>query len=113
MERAADGEKYVAYRTFAEAKADPNGVVVIDGDHGAMTYVAARVRVVQCNEAQLERLGAELDALVWNAPEGTHVYFESAPEGVLSSEVWVHEELENREVAIRNVLLGKQTSIHQ
>jgi hypothetical protein len=113
MVAAAEGEKYVAYRTFAEAKADPDGIVVIDGDHDAMSYVAARANLILCDEAQLQRLGTELDALLWSSPEGTRIYFESASEGALLSDVWVHKELENREAAIRNILLGKQTSIHQ
>jgi len=113
MVAAAEGEKYIAYRTFAEAKADPNGIVVIDGDDGAMSYVVARANLVRCDEVQLQRLGAELDALMWTSPEGIRIYFESAPEGALSSDVWVHQELESREAAIRNILLGKQTSIHQ
>ncbi len=113
MVAASEGEKYVAYRTLEEAKADPKGVVVIDGDHGTMSYVAARASFVQCDIGQLQRLGTELDALLWSSPEGTRVYFESAPEGALTSELWVHQELEPREAAIRDVLLGKQTSIHQ
>ena len=112
MVRESNGQKYVAYRTLAEAKADPNGIVVIDGDHGAMSYVAARVGLVRCDEAQLQQLAGELDALLWSHPEGARAYFESAPETVRQSDLWVHEELESREGAIRNVLLGKQTSIY-
>jgi hypothetical protein len=113
MVRAAHGQEYIAYRTLAEAKADPNGIVAIDGDHGAMNYVAAPANLIRCNEAQLQRLAAELDALVWSAPEGARAYFESAPEGGPPSDLWVHEELEAREGAIRNILLGRQTSIYQ
>jgi hypothetical protein len=70
------------------------------------------VHLVHCDEAQLQQLAGELDALLWSHPEGARAYFESAPETVPSSGFWLHQELESREEAIRNVLLGKQTSIH-
>ena len=119
----ARGEEHVAHRSLAEAKVDPNGVVVFEGDYGGQIYLVARANFVCCTEPQLETLLSELDALGWADAEGTRVYFESLPVGagvaggmggsVVPTDVWLHSELKSHEAAVRDVLLGKRASIRQ
>jgi hypothetical protein len=120
---SSNGDEYTAFRTLAEAKADPDGIVVFEGDYGGQIYAVAHAHYVCCTEAQLEQLLSELDAMAWRDPGGRSVYYESLPVGAgvaggmgggaVVPEVWVHERLRNYETAIRSVLQGERTSINQ
>ena len=119
----ARGEEHIAHHSLTEAKADPDGVVVFEGDYGGQIYLVARAKFVSCTEPQLHHLLSELDALGWADPDGARVYFESLPVGagvaggmgggVVPPEVWLHSQLESHEAAVRGVLLGKRASIRQ
>ena len=119
----SEGEEYIAHKSLAEANADSDGVVIFEGDDGGQIYAVARAAFVSCPEAQLHRLISELDALSWADPESAGVFFESLPigsgvpggmgGGAVAPELWVHPKLQQYEAAIRNVLLGRQVSIHQ
>jgi hypothetical protein len=120
---SSHGEEHVAYHSLQEAKFDPDGVVIFEGDYGGQIYLVARAQYVCCSEAQLQSLLLELDASAWADPEGTRVYFESLPVGTgvaggmgggtVAAEVWVHADLRPHEPAIRGVLLGKRASVKQ
>jgi len=116
-------EEHISYRTLTDAKSDPDGVVIFEGDDGGQIYLVARASFVSCAESQLQRLLAELDALRWADPDSARVYYERLPVGSgvaggmgggrVAREVWIHAELKAHESAVRHVLQGKSTSIHQ
>src|SRR3954463_6113611 len=66
----AEGVEYVAYNSADAARGDPDAALVMEGDYGGQIYVACPLRVVRANEASLERLLRELDALAWECNEG-------------------------------------------
>ena len=119
----SEGEQYISHESLADAKSDPNGVAIFEGDNGGQIYAVARVAFVTCAETQLHRLLLELDALSWADPDSARIYFESVAigsgvpggmgGGAVAPELWVHPNLTKYEGAIRNVLLGLQGSIHQ
>ena len=117
------GQTHVGYRSLSEAKADPNGVVVFEGDYGGQIYLVARATIVSCEDEQLRKLLLELDDLGWADPDGASVYFESLPVGsgvaggmgggLVGPEIWLHPKLGADESAVRSVILGHRASIHQ
>ncbi len=109
--------------SLADARADPDGRVVLQGDWGGQIYVVARAAQVACDEAALGRLLRELDALAWPGSDasGAEVSYERLREGErvpggmgggeVTGEVWVHAELRGYEGAIREVLAGRRVGI--
>jgi hypothetical protein len=119
----SQGEEHVAYRSLVEAKTDPDGVAVFEGDYGGQIYLVVRAQYLRCAEVQLKQLLSELDALAWADPEGARVYFESLPVGAgvaggmgggtVAAELWVHADLRAHEPAIHAVLRGERATIKQ
>ena len=66
----AEGRSYVAFASLAEAKADPDGVVILEGDDGGQIYVVARAEDVSCSPAALDQLLRDLDLINWEGNEG-------------------------------------------
>lgn len=50
---SSQDDEYVAFRSFADAQAAPDGVVVFEADYGGQVYAVARAQFVRCTEAQL------------------------------------------------------------
>ena len=81
MAADAAGASYRAFRTLADAQADPDGVVVFEGDDGGQIYVVCPARAVRCSEDTLRALLKEIDDLEWRDAEGARVFFEALAEG--------------------------------
>jgi hypothetical protein len=119
----ANASEYQALASLAEARVFSDSVAVFEGDYGGQIYVVAPIHCVQCDEASLNRLLAELDALEWNEPEGASVFFErhavgtgvagGMGGGVVLQTVWVHERLRPHHSAVVSVLAGERSTIHQ
>jgi|SRR5947209_9982769 len=117
----AHGIPYRALNSLADATAEPNAVVILEGDYGGQIYLVARTSDVRCSEEALQRLLCELDALEWNDPDGTRVYFEVHQAGqgipggmggaVVTEQPWVHPHLRHLETGIREFLIGKVNSL--
>jgi hypothetical protein len=121
LQAEAHGRPYVAHRTLAAAQADPQGIIVFEGDFGGQIYAVARASFVRCATDQLQTLLAEIDAAHWNEPDGARVCFESSSGragvaggmggGVVPAELWVHPKLNVSLEGVRAVLLGERVSI--
>ena len=117
------GVAHISHACLADAKRDPEGIVVFEGDYGGQIYAVARASFVRCEESQLAILMAELDGLGWQDLEGAGVHFESQPigsvvsggmgGGQVASDVWVHPQLSVSECAVRAVLQGEARSVLQ
>ena len=114
----ASGSPYRAMRSLAEAQADPEGVVILEGDYGGQIYAVCPARLVRCDEEALRRLLQDIDGLAWRDPDGAGVYFESLPVGSgvwggmgggrVVDGVWVHPKLRGFATAIGDVLAGRK-----
>jgi hypothetical protein len=114
------GLPYEALRTLEDARAHPDGAIVLEGDFGGQIYVTCPATLVGCSEPVLADLLGELDRIAWavNEGEGAGLHFEVAPVGsgvaggmggaLVEDGVWVHPEFETLGVAdeIRAVVLG-------
>ncbi len=116
----ATGSTYRSFATLADAKADPDGAVILEGDDGGQIYIVAPADVVDCSEAVLDLLLRDLDAICWpgNYDDMARVVFERRPigtdvsggmgGGAVTHDVWVHPALVHLGIApeIRQVLAG-------
>ncbi len=112
----AAGQPYRAFRTLVEAQADPEGIVVFEGDDGGQIYLVCTASSVRCSEEDLRALLRDLDSLKWNDVTSARVYFESLPIGSgvwggmgggrVVNGLWVHPEIERYAAAIQQVLCG-------
>jgi hypothetical protein len=112
----ATGRPYQAFRTLAEAQADPDGVVVFEGDDGGQVYLVCPARAVHCSEEALRFLLKEIDSRQWNDPSAARIYFERLPVGSpvpggmgggrVTDGLWLHPRLRDGADAIGNVLRG-------
>ena len=104
--------------SLAEARAAPDGVVILEGDWGGQIYVVAPAARVACEEAALDRLLRDLDAIAWpeNDPGGASIRYErlrageAVPGGMgggeVREDVWIHPELTPHAARIRAALAG-------
>src|SRR5215472_14089137 len=100
----AAGHPYRSFQTLAEAQADPDGIVVFEGDDAGQIYLVCTAADVHCSEKDLRSLLEDIDSLEWNDATMAHVYFESLPVGSavaggmgggrVVSGLWVHPRLE-------------------
>ena len=105
---------YVSYPSLVEAQADPDGVMIMEGDDGGTIYVVCPARLVRCSQQSLERLLQDIDALVWREPDMARIVFERARVGqriagglgggIVTDQIWVHEELDRVATSIRAVI---------
>lgn len=105
-------------RSLAEARAVADGVVILEGDWGGQIYVVAPAARVASDEAALERLLRDLDAIAWpeNDPGGASIRYErlrpgdTVPGGMggghVREDVWIHPELMPHAERIRAALAG-------
>lgn len=116
------GVPYRAYRSLGEARQDPDGAVVLEGDWGGTIYATCPARLVRCDEESLERLLRDLDGIVWpvNEGEGAGVRYERLPVGsgviggmgggAVIAGVWIHGNLQDLGMVqeIRDVFAGRR-----
>lgn len=119
----AAGTDYGSFGSLAEARADPDGVVILEGDMGGQIYLVVRAIQVACSEDALEQLLRDLDAREWprNDADMARVCFERKPiggpvaggmgGGVVTEGVWVHPRLRALEQDIAEVLSGKRVRL--
>jgi hypothetical protein len=71
------------YTSLAEAKQDPNGVVILEGDYGGEIFLICPASLVKCTEEILEVLAADLNNWAWPTLEGggAFVDYDSQPVG--------------------------------
>jgi TPR repeat protein len=96
---------FLPLRTFAEAVAAPDGVIIAEGDYGGQIYFTCPARLVRCSEAELLQLLEEVDATQWDSvlEGGARIYYERLPVGAgvaggmgggeIVEGVWMHEDL--------------------
>jgi hypothetical protein len=99
------GRSYVAFDTLAEAKADPAGTVILEGDDGGQIYAVVPAQQVLCDQEALTVLLRDVDRISWpgNDDDSARAVFErvaaGAPVaggmggGVATREAWIHPEL--------------------
>jgi hypothetical protein len=121
-------EEHPPYRPLAslvEARAVSDGVVILEGDWGGQIYLVAQAARVVADEAALERLLRDLDAIAWPANDagGARVRYERLPAGATvpggmgggvvaeAGGLWVHPELAARAAAIDEVLSGRRAAM--
>ncbi len=102
MMAEAEGSSYVSFKSLAEAKSQPDGVVVMEGDDGGQIFVVCAASKVKCSEEILRQLLLDLDAKTWDSPDMAHIYYERRRVGegvaggkggaVAGTEIWIHEE---------------------
>ena len=109
--------------SLAEARAVPDGVVILEGDYGGQIYVVAPASLVACSEGELLHLLRDLDEIAWPGSEedASTLRYERLPEGSkvpggmggahVDGEVWIHAELSPHAEAIRDVLAGRRDVI--
>jgi len=114
----AEGKPYVALKSLVEAKALPDGIVILEGDYGGQVYVVAQAKCVLCSETELNTLLQDIDALEWDDTDGARVYFERGNVGAgvaggmtggrIVEGIWIHPELKRIETEITEVIAGKR-----
>jgi hypothetical protein len=117
------GESYRAFRSLSEAQAVPDGLVVMEGDYGGQIYLTCPASHVGCDQATLELMLRDLDALSWKELAGAQVFYERGLPGsgvsggmgggLIVDDVWIHPELQKLgiEQAVREVISGARKRI--
>jgi hypothetical protein len=102
---------------FEEAKKDPDGVAVFEGDYGGQIMMTIRMKYVKCTERAFDLLLADLGVLAWgdHHQQGEGIYYErlSVGDGVAGGMgggcvvdgVWAHPRFEKDGVNLE--ALGK------
>ena len=72
------GGEYRAVRSLDEARAQPDGFVVLEGDDGGQIYAVFPAGAVERSAEALEQLLHDLDEIAWpgNAPNSARVFYE-------------------------------------
>lgn len=94
---------YQPLQSLEEAKLQPDGVVILQGDDGGQIYVVVIADDVACSQARLEQLLLEIDGRCWKDPSMARVYYERRPVGsgvpggkgggLVTTSTWIHKEL--------------------
>lgn len=66
---------------FEDAKKDPDGVAIFEGDYGGQIMMTIRMKYVRCPEEWLRQLLVDLNDLYWDGYDGSGLYYESIPVG--------------------------------
>jgi hypothetical protein len=120
----AAGRPYIAFRNLSEAHADPDGVVILEGDDGGQIYVVFPASAVRAPEPALNQLLIDLDSIAWpGQPDMARITFEHRPVGagisggmgggVVEPKGWIHQEFVRLglEEEIRGVIDGSRDRI--
>jgi hypothetical protein len=90
---------------LSEAKADPEGVVILEGDYGGQIYVVVQAEQVLCSQKTLSWLLHDVDRISWpgSYDDSARIVFErvaaGAPVaggmggGIATRDAWIHPEL--------------------
>jgi len=114
----ATGGSYEFFESLDEAKAEPDGVLVMEGDDGGTIYLVVPARDVKCSPLELERLLIEIDEAIWPGayPHGRRLVYERAPAGTgiaggdgggaSTGSLWIHPRVvaKGLEALIRRIL---------
>jgi hypothetical protein len=116
----ASGATFEPLTSFSEARSDPHGYAILEGDWGGQIYVTAPMRAVKCSEQKLQELLRLLDQTEWacNRGEGSGVFYERLSPGagvaggmgggIAGPDTWIHPSLVEKGLAphVRAVLAG-------
>ena len=109
--------------SLSEAQADPDGVVIFEGDMGGQIYLTARADHIKCSEWALSDLllSIEMSGYGFSEPENRSLTFASCdrdPEndciiggmggGIVNDSIWIHEDLRPIADKIMAVLNNEQ-----
>lgn len=122
-----NGEEYFSFASLDDARADAEGAVVLDGDHGGQIYLAFPATVVTCSQSALDALLRDLDSIAWpnNGDDTARVTYErhalgdgvmgGMGGGVVTPDGWVHPEFYRLGIAseIRAVLAGERPRLSE
>lgn len=117
----AEGVQHVRFDSLESAKANPDSVVIMEGDYGGQIYLTCPVRLVRCTQAVLKQLLNDIDDYRWCDPAGAGVYFELGKAGTrvaggmgggaIIDGVWLHEMLEHLRPQVEPVIDGRLNKI--
>jgi len=117
----AEGVPHVRFDTLESAKANPDAVVIMEGDYGGQIYLTCPVRLVRCTQAVLEQLLNDIDDYRWCDPSGAGLYFELGRTGTrvaggmgggaIIDGVWLHELLKHLRPQVEAVIDGRLDKI--
>jgi hypothetical protein len=121
----AVGDDYVAFNSLADARRHPDGIVVLEGDDGGQIYAVVMASEVVCEQATLDVLLQDLDAIAWpgNDPNSARVFYErrrlgdgvagGMGGGVVVRGGWVHPMLCDLglDEGIRRVIAARQDRV--
>ena len=78
----SDKHPHHPLKGFEEAKADPDGVAIFEGDYGGQIMMTIRMKYVKCTERALELLLSDLNDIAWDdGGHGEGLYYERIPVG--------------------------------
>jgi len=111
-------ENYTPFENLLEAKKYKEAYLIMEGDYGGQIYLTIPVEKIQCSEKNLFDLLNYLDDLSWKYSEGAKLFYEKIKEktivaggmggGVITSDLWVHSDLEVYKDEIYKILNNKQ-----
>ena len=116
---------YKPLRSLEEAKTDPDGIAVFEGDDGGQIYLVCPAGYINCSDIALQQLLVDLDEIEWlgNDPTMRRIYYESkckgqpVPGGMGGAQatggLWIHPSLVQKGLAnsIEAVLKGQKDRI--
>jgi len=104
-------KRFPFYKTLDEARGDPDGVAILEGDWGGTVYMTVPLRhVPNATEADFNNLAEGLERIFWDcnfdgegADGGQGVYYKGIPSntgvtggmggGVVLDNVWINDQL--------------------
>jgi hypothetical protein len=126
MSEIGEDDGFQPIKSFEAAKADPDGVVVLESDWGGQILMTARMTGVKCTEKELDQLLIDLDKIAWpcNDGDGTGLFYERAKigdgigggmgGGCVEDPFWVHSsfkddvyDMDKFRQAIGDILAGR------
>jgi hypothetical protein len=118
----ANAVEYKSFASLEEAKLNPKGIVVLEGDDGGQIYLVAFVSNIRCSEEILRKLHQDIDAREWpKQPDMAFMCFEvghlgmTVPGGMggglVTNEPWTHPRLIDIRSSILAVLSGESLQI--
>lgn len=98
-----EGHPYLPLKSLEEAKAVPDGVIIMQGDYGGQIFLTANVKFIHCDERALNQLLKDIDEVEWDDPDGCEIFYERLAPGSgvgggmgggrVEEEPWIHANL--------------------
>jgi hypothetical protein len=119
----ASGSEYAAFAGVEAARANPDSVAVFEGDDGGTIYLTVPVRLIRCDEAKLQQLLLDIDAMYWKDSTMAHLVYEPRPVGSsvaggmgggrVVDGVWLHPKIEELVVKadVEAVIAGRRSRL--